>query len=316
MAMFPRVLVVDDSPVDRRLVASLLRQDPFIEADFAENGIEALEKIERQVPKLILTDLVMPEMDGLSFVRAVERRNSMVPIILMTAHGNGAVAAEALKCGATSYIPKSQLVERLVGSVQRVLGMVRGDYNPERLIDYQTKASFSYRLQNKSSLIDAVLGLIQDSASAARFGTAHSRLQMLIALEQALLNALYHGNLELTQDQLRQAYSQKRGGESADIVSVRKSTPPYCDRGIHVDVELSKAECRVKIRDEGPGFDTSTVLSPTDHSAFETGAGQGLTLMRTFMDQVSFNSEGNEVVMVKRAEHPSDSPNLSMAGAH
>ena len=316
MPMFSKVLVVDDSPVDRRLVSSLLKRDPFIEAEFAENGAEALEKIENQVPKLILTDLVMPEMDGLSFVRAVARRNSMVPIILMTAHGSGAVAAEALRCGATSYIPKSQLVERLVGSVQRILGMVRGDYNPERLVDYQTKAAFSFRLDNKTSLVDAVLGLIQETASTAHFGTAHSRLQMIVALEQALLNALYHGNLELTQEQLRHAFRHDDSSDAMNIISIRKSTSPYCDRGIFVDIELSKADCQVRVRDEGPGFDTNAVFSPADHAAFETDSGQGLTLMRTFMDQVSFNDEGNEVLMVKRAEHPSDSPNLTMAGAY
>ena len=55
------------------------------------------------------------------------------------------------------------------------------------------------------------------------------------------------------------------------------------------------------IRDEGPGFDPSTLPDPRDPSNLERTAGRGLLLIRTFMDEVTFNKAGNQITMVKRA---------------
>ena len=61
----PVVLIVDDSEVDRRLVGGLLPQDLEWLVEFAENGVSALEKIKLSLPDVVITDLMMPEMDGM-----------------------------------------------------------------------------------------------------------------------------------------------------------------------------------------------------------------------------------------------------------
>ena len=307
MPMFPKVLIVDDSPVDRQIVGGLLEMDPFIQVQYAVSGRDALDKISEDVPKLILTDLVMPEMDGLEFVKEVVARHSVVPVVLMTAHGSGSVAAEALRHGAASYIPKSQMADRLLGTVQRLLGMVRGQHNYERLVEYQQRIEYSFCLENKASLIDPIIGLVHDIASSARFSDARGRLQIAVALEQSLLNALYHGNLEISADELTQARSQTETGSTSNLVSQRKSREPYCHRKIHIDIRVSKEEARFVIRDEGPGFDTDSVPDFNDPRVLEDAKGHGLVLMATFMDEVTFNSKGNEVVLVK---HHQDRPRV------
>jgi CheY-like chemotaxis protein len=300
MPMFPKVLVVDDSPVDRQIVGGLLEMDPFIQVQYAESGRDALAKIEKDIPKLILTDLVMPEMDGLEFVKTVVARHAVLPVVLMTAHGSGAVAAEALRQGAASYIPKSQLADRLLGTVQRLLGMVRGQHNYERLVEYQQRVEYEFSLKNKASLIDPVIGLVHDAASSARFSDARGRLQMAVALEQALLNAMYHGNLEIDAQQQAEAREQAASGKAQTLVDQRKSQSPYCDRRIDVSIRITRQEARLVIRDEGPGFDVESLPSLDDPTLLERQGGQGLVLMVTFMDEVHFNRKGNEVVMVKR----------------
>ena len=92
----PIVLVVDDSPVDRRLAGTLLEKDLGCKALYAGNGVEALAVMERELPTVVLTDLLMPEMDGVLLVQALRRRYPQVPIILMTAHGSEAIAIRAL----------------------------------------------------------------------------------------------------------------------------------------------------------------------------------------------------------------------------
>ena len=71
-----RILVVDDSQVERVLIEGLLRKNPEYRLQLAENGQEALEAIAARPPDLVVTDLVMPIMDGLELVRMVRKRHA------------------------------------------------------------------------------------------------------------------------------------------------------------------------------------------------------------------------------------------------
>src|SRR5262249_47668467 len=93
----PQILIVDDSPIDRQVASRLLSRALQVEVDHAEQGLEALEKIGRQQPDLVLTDLNMPAMDGLALVEAIRSRFPLVPTILMTANGSEEIAIQALR---------------------------------------------------------------------------------------------------------------------------------------------------------------------------------------------------------------------------
>ena len=83
----PTVLIVDDNPIDRRLAAGVVEK-VGMDTAFAVHGKAALEVIERAVPDVVLTDLLMPEMDGLELVERIRADYSAIPVILMTAHGS------------------------------------------------------------------------------------------------------------------------------------------------------------------------------------------------------------------------------------
>ena len=68
------VLVVDDSAVDRRLAGGILERIAGLKVEYATNGVEALEKFQQVRPDVVLTDLQMPEMDGLELVGAIRSR--------------------------------------------------------------------------------------------------------------------------------------------------------------------------------------------------------------------------------------------------
>src|SRR5437868_4877973 len=82
------VLVVDDSPMDQRLAAGIVENRLGWTVICANNGTEALAVMERERPHIVLTDLLMPEMDGLELVQAIRRKHAGVPVILMTAFGS------------------------------------------------------------------------------------------------------------------------------------------------------------------------------------------------------------------------------------
>jgi anti-sigma regulatory factor (Ser/Thr protein kinase) len=120
-------------------------------------------------------------------------------------------------------------------------------------------------------------------------------IRVCIALEEALRNAMFHGNLELT--------SEQREGDATEyqrLIDERTRSAPYDRRQLEVTVEITPASGRFVIRDQGPGFDPSQLPDPTDPENLERVSGRGLLLMRTFMDEVTFNRSGNQVTMVKR----------------
>jgi anti-sigma regulatory factor (Ser/Thr protein kinase) len=122
-----------------------------------------------------------------------------------------------------------------------------------------------------------------------------SGIRTCVALEEALNNALYHGNLELD--------SQLREGDRATyrvLVEERRRSEPYKRRKIHVSVHVEEDHGAFVIRDEGPGFDPRELPDPTAPTNLEKPSGRGLLLMRTFMDEVAYNEAGNQVTLIKR----------------
>jgi two-component system, chemotaxis family, protein-glutamate methylesterase/glutaminase len=102
-----RVLVIDDSAYVRKVVKEILSRNPFIEVvGTARDGLEALNLVEQLKPDVITCDLIMPELDGVGFVREQMRR-SPVPIIIMSIASETAEAAlTALDAGAVDFVQK------------------------------------------------------------------------------------------------------------------------------------------------------------------------------------------------------------------
>ena len=128
------ILIVDDSLVSRELARGCLANSNLITV-FATNGREALESIERDMPDLVLTDLQMPEMDGLELVQEINTSFPMLPVILMTAHGSEEIAVKALQTGASSYVPKKNLVRDLEQTIRVVLSISTARQEEGRVLE-------------------------------------------------------------------------------------------------------------------------------------------------------------------------------------
>jgi len=289
------VLVVDDAAVDRKLVGGLLGRESGLTVEFATSGDEALARLAASQPEVIVTDLVMPGMSGLDLVAQVAQRYPNIPIVLMTGKGSEEVAVKALQAGAASYVPKAALHQHLLATVQDVLDMVRQRHSHARLMDCLKRGQFQFALGNDPALIPSLITYVQSLVSSIGLCGEADVIRVCIALEEALRNAIYHGNLELTSDQ--------REGDPVkyqELIDDRSQREPYASRTLAVTVEITPTSGRFVVRDQGPGFDPLKLPDPTDPENLEKVSGRGLLLMRTFMDEVTFNESGNQVTMVKR----------------
>ena len=126
-----RVLVVDDEPLVREVVTSYLRRDGFAVEEAAE-GKAALDAMARTKPDLIVLDVMLPNVDGLSILSQV-RETSNIPVILLTARTEEANRVVGLELGADDYVVKPFSPRELVARVRSVLRRTHASPRTDRL---------------------------------------------------------------------------------------------------------------------------------------------------------------------------------------
>jgi DNA-binding NarL/FixJ family response regulator len=117
-----RLILADDHHLLRRGFRSLLSGEPGLEVvGEASNGLEAIEMCRRLVPDLILMDVRMPVMDGITATRRIKHDRPGVGVLMVTMHENPDYLLEALDAGAAGYVLKDAPADRLISAVHRTL---------------------------------------------------------------------------------------------------------------------------------------------------------------------------------------------------
>ena len=289
------VLVVDDTVVDQKLATAWL-EEAGCHVLVAEDGKAALAHIKEDAPDVVLTDLQMPEMDGLELVKTMRRDHPQVPVILMTAFGNEQIAVEALRAGAVSYVPKKNLGQELKEALRAVMSALEVSQQRDQVRDFLKESTSQFVLGYQPGGTQALISYLLDGLTRLNFCGQSTLFQLTTALTEAINNAVDHGNLELDskiREEEDDAAYRRLGAE-------RAKQAPYCDRQVHVTATFTAEEAKFVIRDEGSGFDRSELPDPTDPENLLKSSGRGVMLMQTFMDEVIFNDRGNEVTLIKR----------------
>jgi CheY-like chemotaxis protein len=268
-----------------------------IQVTIATSPTEALELLEERDFDLVVTDLVMPGMDGMALAAEARSRHPALPIVLVTSQGSEETAIQALRAGASSYVSKQLLASHLLDVARPLLEAAAARRDRRQvlgtLIDYRA----CFRLDNDRTWFGPLVGYLQELVAAVLACGESELVQVGVALEEALVNAAEHGNLGLD--------SALRDGDRPSyfrLAGERRTQAPYRDRRVHLEVLLDPTEARFTVRDEGAGFDPSALPDPRDPRNLLKPSGRGVLLMRTFMDEVAYNPRGNEVTLVKRAE--------------
>ena len=116
------ILVLEDEGAIQKLLERALRAQGF-RVEVAKDGLEGLVKIERVKPDLVIADIMMPRLDGLTFARAIKTHDQTkaIPIIFLTARGDPRSMIEGINVGARFYVTKPFQIDDLVSKVQKAL---------------------------------------------------------------------------------------------------------------------------------------------------------------------------------------------------
>ncbi|MCP4132904.1 MAG: AAA family ATPase [bacterium] len=184
------ILIVDDNPGMLNFLRNLLEKEYYIET--AQNGRKALEKLSREIfrPDLILADVMMPEMDGYEFTRAIRRDPGFegLPIILLTARAATSMKIEGLKKGANDYIVKPFNPKELMMRIQSQLEL---KLLRDRLLE--ANESLQQTITDSSILVSDI---------GHRFNSELSPFSALIMLGKKMISEISSGEKILDEDEL------------------------------------------------------------------------------------------------------------------
>jgi len=290
----PTVLVVDDSQVDRLLAGQLLSRTDGITVRFAENGQLALESVRESPPDLVVSDLQMPEMNGLDLVAALRSDYPALPVILMTARGSEMIAVEALRRGAAGYIPKSALAEQLGPTVDAVLEAIRADRSHTRVMHALSKIECRFVLRNDAELIPPLVAHMQEMLRCMPLGDESERLRVGRAVGQALWIAHEHGNLELPVD------SQASDSDFQELSRARRSESPWSDRSLEIHAAVSPDEAVFTIDYAGPPIPTGLLPQNLEEEAVDRHWLSRFLFLPAVMDDADFRANESRLVLKKR----------------
>jgi two-component system chemotaxis response regulator CheY len=117
-----KVLIVDDSRSMRRLITMALKHIGETDIMEAEDGVQAVHKLQEGIPDLILLDWNMPNMSGIEFLKRVKGHDKLkdIPVVMVTSEGKNTVVQEALDAGAEGYVVKPFKPQELAQRIRKM----------------------------------------------------------------------------------------------------------------------------------------------------------------------------------------------------
>jgi DNA-binding response OmpR family regulator len=288
-----RVLIVDDQQVLRNLLSRFIAREGFEPVE-AENGRKAIELYRATNPAVVLSDIMMPEMDGLGLLRAIRAIDPTAAVILMTGYGNEEILLESLRGGAVNFFKKPfdfHEVLEVVRSVAR--HRVSPDPTPfhsPHLVEETKRFEFTAGDTQLQPIINQIA--LHLGAIAAESEIVHLK----IGIEEMVKNAVEHGSLGISCEEKHRALED---GVFGELVHERLATAENARKRVRVTSHLTLDELAVSVSDEGEGFDWRSLpaVSPETLLRFN---GRGILLTRIYFDDVRYNEKGNEVTLFRR----------------
>jgi CheY-like chemotaxis protein/anti-sigma regulatory factor (Ser/Thr protein kinase) len=279
-----RILIVDDDPDVHHLLAIALR-DTGCHLEFATDGAEGLAKMVSGHWDLLITDVIMPGMDGMELLARVREIRPGMPVVVMTVASTADRIVSAIQDNAFSWFSKPFSGSAVREMVESALTASRREDDIEVLSASPRWLELRLRCDLETAM--RALQFVREMEPDLPDG---DRENVALAFREILFNAVEHG-----------------GGN---------------DPNVHVTVTYTRADGALlfRVRDPGPGFSFDklrhSALSNPDESPAEhvmnrdsmgmRPGGFGILLTRAFVDELLYNEKGNEALLIKYLRRPAE----------
>lgn len=297
-----QLLLINEEPAFHAHVERILAE--HLDEDFslrvARDDAQAHAALQSgKVYDAVLLDLGLSRCNGFELMDTMLKTCPNLAVIVISEIGEEQTVVEALQRGAMSYLGKTTLENSLPRTLCKVIEANRQSRRISRVRDGLAAMRMDYELDNDPVLIRPLLDEVRETLDRFGIGGGNTA-QLIVGIEEAICNALYHGNLEIGSELKHTNFSEfyKQADEA-------RKDPRLARRSVRLSIDGSRDGAKITIADDGQGFDPLAVPDPTLPENLARAHGRGLLMMRTFFDDVRFNKLGNVVTLtVKiRTEH-------------
>ncbi|NLF24914.1 MAG: response regulator [Deltaproteobacteria bacterium] len=266
--------------------------------DFVSDGQRALQAADDIRYDLVITDLALPGLNGIDLLRAIKQRKPEQAIIVTSASKNIDLALEVLREGVSDYLQKPLDFDSLARSVERTLSEVRLREDRDRLFRYVREQFTEYTCTSAELVGQRFPLMIVEKLFRAGRIDLDTKLKIELGFQEALVNSLEHGNLEL-KSEWKEQFNHEGIDRYTSTKRERLQDPHFSQRLIRLRIQLARNILSINIKDEGPGFLYKEYLSARDNPAKLLCYGRGMALLSNGFDEVSYQGRGTEINMVK-----------------
>lgn len=288
-----KILIVEDDHASSEMLRISLEKEGYT-CFQAYNGKDAIEQHKEHCPDLIVSDVRMPEMDGIELLEAIRKTEDEAFIIIVTGHGNEELALRALELGANNYIKKPIDLNNLKLIIKRYNNILESKSLSKQLPKLIQDRVIELALPTTTSLLPSVIDFFLEKINI--FFTAKELFQIELGLSELLTNAIEHGNLGISNSEKTEALANNKLNE---LYESRLKDPAHADKKAKVIFKQSKESCSWEIIDEGEGFNWRGLPNPTHLKNIGELHGRGVFLSRLQFDKITYNEKGNAVTATK-----------------
>ncbi len=287
------ILLIEDEEAMREAISYGLNRRGHV-VTIVENGELGWETFSANPSEfdLILSDIQMPKMDGMELLKRIRKERIDIPFVIMTGHAGLETSIEALKLGAYDFVVKPFKLKELLPTINRLQSGLTSQKQMEAPFPELT-GELNLSLPSNSQHIPGVVEYLK--LHVAPYCKLHQiDLQKLVlCLHESITNAIVHGNLEVPS-----SIKEESHAKFDEVLAEREKLPEYTKRIVRIKTSITKEGLSIDIEDQGKGFDASSLPDPNDPMNL-LNSGRGILIIRTFMDEVSWNDKGNCVRMTK-----------------
>lgn len=288
------ILIIDDEDALRKMLKIALIEKGYTVFE-AANGVEGIEVFKNTSPGIVLTDVNMPEMNGIEMTRKIKEINEDADIIIMTGYGTEDLVIDAIRAGASNYIKKPLQFNELFSILDSIA------FKREARKRFEV-AKDVVQYEEKKIIMDNNLEKIWGVVNQVFYNVTgldeHVSIEGLkLGLYEIIVNAIEHGNLEISFEEKKKALQEN---SYTKLLAERIEMANKKGRNVVIQTKFDRKQIEISVTDCGNGFDYSNLPDHSDPETILSAHGRGILLATVYYDNVEYKHPGNSVKLVKR----------------
>lgn len=282
-----KILLIEDDLPSRTFMSDLVESSGHL-VQSAPDGLAGLEVFKQFQPDLVITDIMMPKMDGIEFLQEIRQCSPHVIVIMVTAFSSDDFAVQALNLGANNYLKKPIREKELFPLLEKYSKFFKFSFPPKVMLGTVTRREVTMEFENEFDLIPAIADQLVEQV--AGYCGEERLLDARIGLVELLNNSIEHGNFAITPAEKLEAMD--RGKEAVkDLFRKKMSLPKLSRRRVTVDFKMDQTLVEWVITDQGKGFNWKKIIA-RNPSSIEF---KGIFICQYHFDELIYLGAGNKV---------------------